>query len=99
MHAAAVAYDLHLPDCHALKEKRAVVRPIVEGLARRFHVAAAEVDHLDQWQRTIIGVAAVAGSPSHLDEVLGSVDRFVWSHPEIEVLSAERSWLEEEPDR
>jgi uncharacterized protein YlxP (DUF503 family) len=40
-----------------------------------------------------VAVAAVASSASHLDDILDSVDRFIWSHPEIEVLSTERSWL------
>ena len=96
MHVGAVAYDLHIGQSRSLKEKRAVVRPLVEGLQRRFHVSAAEVDHQDQWQRTIIGVAAVSGSHTHLCEVLDTCDRFVWSHPEIEVLSAERRWIDGE---
>jgi uncharacterized protein YlxP (DUF503 family) len=35
--------DLLLGDVHSLKEKRALVRPIVAELRRRFSVAAAEV--------------------------------------------------------
>jgi uncharacterized protein YlxP (DUF503 family) len=96
VHAAAVEYDLHIGHSRSLKEKRAVVRPLVEGLQRRFRVSAAEVDHQDQWQRTVIGVAAVSGSHTHLSELLDTCDRFVWSHPEIEVLSAERRWLDGE---
>ena len=82
-----------MPQARSLKAKRAAVRPIVEGLRVRFHVSVAEVDHQDQWQRAGIGVAAVASSARQLDEVLDAVDRFVWSHPEVEVLSSERSWL------
>jgi len=54
----------------------------------------AAVEHHEQWQRAGIGVAAVSSSISHLEEILDAVDRFVWSHPDVEVLSAERSWLE-----
>ena len=79
-----------------MKAKRAVVKPIVEGLRRRFAVSVAEVDHQDQWQRAAIGVAVVSSSVAHLHEMLDTVDRFVWSHPEVEVLSTERSWLDVE---
>ena len=96
MHACAVAYDLHIPVSRSLKEKRAVVRPIVDGLVRRFRVSASEVGHQEQWQRTVIAVAAVSGSHTRVCELLDACDRFVWSHPEIEVLSAERRWLDEE---
>ena len=95
MFAAAVLYELFIPDCHTLKHKRAVIRPIVEGSQRRFRVAAAEVGQLDKWQRADIGVAAVAGGHSHLVDVLDQVERFVWSFPEIEVLSHRRTWMEE----
>ena len=95
MFAAAVLYELFIPDCHTLKQKRAVIRPIIEGSQRRFRVAAAEVGQLDKWQRADIGVAAVAGGHSHLVDVLDQVERFVWSFPEIEVLSQHRTWMEE----
>jgi uncharacterized protein YlxP (DUF503 family) len=94
MHTAALELDLHLPACRSLKAKRSVVKPIVEGLRHRFSVAAAEVDHQDQWQRTVIGVAVVASTPSHVVEVLDEVERFVWSRPDIEVLETTRRWLE-----
>ena len=87
-------YDLHIPVSRSLKAKRSAVKPIVEGLRVRFSVSVAEVDHHEQWQRAAIGVAVVASSVGHLEEILDAVDRFVWSHPEVEVLSTERSWLE-----
>jgi len=94
--AAAVAFELHLPECHSLKEKRGAVRPIVEGLQRRYRVAAAEVDHQDKWQRAGIAVAVVAASEAHVCDILDEVERFVWSFPEIEVLDSSRHWLEVE---
>ena len=51
VHAAAVRFDLHIPQSRSLKAKRAAIRPIVDGLRHRFHVSVAEVDHQDQWQR------------------------------------------------
>ena len=94
MHCAAVEIDLHIPEARSLKAKRAAVKPIVEGLRRRYAVAAAEVDHLDQWQRAGVGVAAVASTASHVEDVLDEVERFVWSYPEVQVLTTQRRWLE-----
>lgn len=96
MVVAALRFELFLPDCHTLKQKRAIVRPIVDGLRRRYHVASAEVGALDKWQRADIGVAVVAGTEAHVLDVIGDVERFVWSFPEVEVLEATRAWLEEE---
>ncbi len=96
MHAAAVCYDLHVPASRSLKAKRAVVRPLVDGLRHRFHVSVAEVDHHDQWQRTAIGVAVVAESDHHLRDVLDSVERFVVGSPEVELIETQTAWLDPE---
>jgi len=93
MHVAALTVEVHLPAVHSLKEKRAVLRPILEGARRRFAVAAAEVDGQDLWQRATLGVAAVSGSVRHAEEVLDAVERFVWSFPEVEVTAWRRNWL------
>jgi uncharacterized protein YlxP (DUF503 family) len=92
MHAAALCVELHIPLSHSLKDKRAVVRPIVEGSRHRFGVAAAEVGKQDRWQAAELAFAAVASTAGHVEEVLVSVERFVWSFPEVEVVSCERHW-------
>lgn len=89
-----VALDLHLPQCRSLKDKRGLVKPILVGARQRFSVAAAEVEYQDLHQRALLAVAAVAADAGHVEDVLDEVERFVWSHPEVEVISAERSWLE-----
>lgn len=96
MHAAAVRFDLHIPQSRSLKTKRAAIRPIVEGLRHRFRVSAAEVDHRDQWQRAAIAVAVVATTDTQLREVLATIERFVVAAPDIELLDVETAWLESE---
>jgi uncharacterized protein YlxP (DUF503 family) len=87
VHVEAARIELFLPHCHSLKEKRAVVKPIIEGIRRRYQAAVAEVDHQDKWQRAAVGVAVVSASPSHAGEVMRAVERFVWSFPEVDVVS------------
>jgi uncharacterized protein YlxP (DUF503 family) len=94
LHACALAVDFRIPASHSLKDRRAVVRRLVDGSRSRFGVAAAEVDHQDQWQRCELGFAAVSGTPGQVTDVLDSVERFIWSDLEIEVVSMERTWLE-----
>jgi uncharacterized protein YlxP (DUF503 family) len=96
VHAAAVRFDLHIPQSRSLKVKRAAIRPIIDGLRHRFRVSVAEVDHLDQWQRSAIAVAVVAGSEAQVKEVLASVERFVDTAADVELLDVETAWLESE---
>jgi hypothetical protein len=94
MHAAAACFDLHVPESRSLKTKRAAIRPIVDGLRHRFSVSVAEVDHQNQWQRAAIGVAVVGSSVTQVREVLASIERFVVSAPDIELIDVETGWME-----
>jgi len=96
VHAAAVRFDLHVPQSRSLKSKRAAIRPIVDGLRHRFRVSVAEVDHQDQWQRAAIAAAVVAGSDSQLRDVLAAIERFVVAAADVELLDVETAWLESE---
>jgi uncharacterized protein YlxP (DUF503 family) len=96
VHAAALRIELYLRECRSLKAKRAAIRPIIDGLARRHRVSVSEVDHHDAWHLATVGVAAVAPSHARLGDLLDSVERFVWSFPEVEVLRIDRLWIVEE---
>ncbi|HEU5368655.1 MAG TPA: DUF503 domain-containing protein [Ktedonobacterales bacterium] len=61
---------LHLPASHSLKDKRQVVRSLVERLRNRFDLAVAEVEDQDRWQIATLGLVCVSSSASIVDEVL-----------------------------
>jgi uncharacterized protein len=94
VHAAAVRFELFVPESRSLKAKRAVLRPIIDGLRHRMKISVAEVDHQDTWQRAAIAVAVVAESDGHLREILATVERHVANAPDIELLDVETAWLE-----
>ncbi len=98
MFVGTLGLDLLLGDVHSLKDKRAVVRPIVAELRRRFEVAVAEAGHLDLHRRALVGVAVVAPDASHCTEVLDACERLVAGRPEIELLSARRRLHSEEDE-
>lgn len=88
MFVGSLSVDLLLGDVHSLKEKRAVVRPILAELARRFPVSAAEVGDQDLHRRALLGVAVVGSDAAHCGEILDACERLVAGRPEIEILSA-----------
>ncbi|TQS44801.1 DUF503 domain-containing protein [Cryptosporangium phraense] len=90
MFTGTLEFDVVLPgDSRSLKAKRAYVRPVVAAL-RRLEVSAAEVGLQDLHGRAAIGVAAVAGTASHVGEVLDACERLVAGRPELELLSVRR---------
>jgi len=92
VHVAVVQLELHIPTSRSLKEKRAVLRPIVEGIRHRFQISVAEVGYQDKWQRALIGMAVVSDSYGHAVEVVDNVERWVWRKPEVEVTRFDTEW-------
>jgi uncharacterized protein len=91
MVVALERFDLRIPGCGSLKQKRHVVKGLTMALRSKFNVSVAEVDHHDLWQRTAIAVAAAAGEGYHVRKVMHEVERFVDRWVEVEVISAELS--------
>jgi uncharacterized protein YlxP (DUF503 family) len=87
--------EVHLPSAATLKDKRQVLRHLLDSARRRYRVAASELAFHDLTQRALLGFAAIGPDAAHVSQVLDSVDRFVWSHPELEVIASQRDWLEE----
>lgn len=92
MQAAALRIELRLPAARSLKEKRAVLKPLVEGLRRSASVA--EIDHQDTWQRAALGVAVVGRTQAAVDHLIDEIRRYVEADIEIEVMEMTVSYLE-----
>ena len=89
----AVEIEIRIPDAQTLKDRRQVVRSLLDGARHRFGVSAAEVGGQDTWQSATLAFAVVASEARLVDEQLDAIDRFLWSRPEIEVLDGETHWL------
>lgn len=98
MFVGMLGLDLLLGDVHSLKEKRAVIRPIVAELRRRFEVSASEAGDQELHRRALVGVAVVGSDRSHCVEVIDACERLVAGRPEVELLSARRRFYSEEDE-
>ena len=75
MFIGVTRFDIFIPASRSLKAKRQVVRSVVANVQNKFNVSAAEVDHQDLWQRSVLGVSCVAESPGHCRKVLQEVEK------------------------
>lgn len=72
-----LSWQLSLPGCGSLKEKRMVVKSLKDKVRHRFNVSVAETDMQDVWSRAELTVALVATDRRRADSVLDKVDLFL----------------------
>ena len=92
----ALVVELHFPACRSLKEKRAVLRPVIEGARSRFRGCSRRDGLPGAAPALVVEVAAAAASERVVVETLDAVERFIWSRPGLEVVGATRRWLDED---
>lgn len=84
---------LILRQARSLKDKRQVVRSILDRMRSTFEVAAAEVGARDDPQVALLGFAAVAEETAAVQAILEQIGNALRGHPVAEFVSAEAEVL------
>ena len=79
-------WELHLPGCQSLKDKRGTLKPLTAELRRSLNVSVSETRHQDLWQRAEIACAAIGTSRRVVEETLRSADRMVEARDGVRVI-------------
>ncbi|MGE5604772.1 MAG: DUF503 domain-containing protein [Bacteroidota bacterium] len=78
---------LFIPGALALKDKRQVIQSITARV-RKLNVSVAEVDYLDQWQITKLGMAMVSKDQSYLDSLQQEIIKLIEEQYPAEITDA-----------
>src|SRR3954453_22017563 len=77
-------FELHLPASRSLKDKRRVVKSLIERVHQRYRGSIAETDFHDLLQREEIAMkVVVAGGEKEMEKLMEEVRDVVESDPEV----------------
>lgn len=65
--------ELSLPGSNSLKDKRRLLKSLLDRLHNDFNVSAAEIDHQDDWRQTEVAISCVSSEAAHANSVLSKV--------------------------
>jgi uncharacterized protein YlxP (DUF503 family) len=68
---------LSIPSAGSLKDKRQVVRKLLDRARAKFNVAAAEVADNDLWQKAVLGFAIVGNERRFVGEAVDTLLHFI----------------------
>lgn len=60
-----------------LKDKRRIIKSILDKIRHRFNAAAAEVSALEDYRQGTIGIAVVSNEHHHAREMLNHISRLI----------------------
>ena len=74
---------------HSLKEKRMVVKSIIQKLKNKFNISVGEVEEQDIHQTIVIGISGVCGTSAQVDSTMESIIRFIEENTDAEIINIE----------
>lgn len=74
---AVLTVQLNLPGCNSLKQKRSILKRLINQLQREFNLSVAELDRLDDRDSAVIACASLSNDPTHSRQVLQNAIRFI----------------------
>ena len=85
MTVGVLIIDIMIQSSASLKEKRQVLNKIKDKLKNKFNVSVAELDFMDKWQRSEVGVAVISNEYSHAEDSLQKIFRYLDEFDEFEI--------------
>lgn len=98
MHTGFLQVRLFVREARSLKDKRQVIKSIIDRLKSGFNVAAAEVGARDEHQVAVLGVAAVGEDAASVKATLDAIADALRKHPVAEFCEARTSVERFEPE-
>ncbi len=90
MVVASLTWELTLPGCSSLKQKRSVVRSLRDRLRTKFNVSVAETAFQDIHNHAALTIVLVSTDGRFADSVLEKADRLVEEHSSAVITAVHR---------
>ncbi|CAN5270035.1 DUF503 domain-containing protein [soil metagenome] len=93
MHILLVQMELYISSSHSLKDKRHIIKPLLNQLRRDYNVSAAEVDSHDQWQIAVLAFVMVGNLKDALERTEREIAGVIEMHPEAQLSAWNLQWI------
>jgi len=77
MIVALLTIQIHMQGITSLKEKRRIVKSLIERLKSRFNASVAEVDGQDNKNNAVVGIGIVSNNTRFVNQQLDTVINFI----------------------
>lgn len=69
--------DLFFPENHSLKDKRQMLKKVIEKTRAKFNISMIEVEQSNLWQRARIGFVVAGVRQDHVSKAIENVHEYI----------------------
>lgn len=93
MFTATAVIELWFPGAQTLKDRRAVLKSLIERIRHRFNCAVAQIDTDDRPDRAVIGIACISNDEGHAAAQRDHILRYMEEDGRAEIVSTQTDIL------
>ncbi|WP_294152962.1 DUF503 domain-containing protein [uncultured Clostridium sp.] len=71
---------------HSLKEKRMVVKSLIQKLKNKFNISVSEIEKQDIHQTIVIGITGICADSSQSDSTMEHIITFIETNTDAEII-------------
>jgi uncharacterized protein YlxP (DUF503 family) len=79
--------EIYLPYSHSLKEKRKRLKSLKDRLRVKYNVSYSELEFLDKWQRTRIGLVTINSQKIIIDKIFQQIIQEIETNLDGEIIN------------
>ncbi len=85
MFVGVLKVALFLSEPQSLKDKRRIIKSLIERLKNKFNVSVAEIGQLDSWNHCELGLTCISNEAGHTDSMMASAINFIEDQGTVEI--------------
>ena len=82
--------NLTIYDALSLKDKRMVIKSLIERIKSRFNVSICEASDNDKWQVSNLGISFVSNESKYNEKIIEKIINFIDNDERVEITSIEK---------
>ena len=75
---------------HSLKEKRMIVKSIIQKLKNKFNISVTEIENQDIHNTIVIGIAGICANSAQLDSTMEHIINFIECNTDAEIIDIQK---------
>ncbi len=75
---AIAEIEINLPYCQSLKDKRRIIKSLIDSLGKKNNISIREINYRDLWQRSLLGITSICDNTNSAQRFLDRIKNKIY---------------------
>lgn len=81
--------EIYIPEARTLKDRRQVVKSIIDRIRHKYNVSIAELDEAKVHKRALLGISFISNKKIYTEKILATIEDLIHQWHRVEIINKE----------